>query len=104
MVNVNRCVLLVLVWGTLPIIFLSYRDAQRVQCHIKETEGYPIECCQQILPHSHSSQDFPHHKALLSLFRNHRGCSTKLGWTNNSNMLSNTSMDEVASPTIFLKC
>lgn len=90
--------------GNPTYFFLSYRDAQHVHRHIKETEGYSIECCQQILPHSHSSQDFPHHKALLSLFMNHKGCSTKLGCTNNSNMLSNTSMDEVASPTIFLKC
>lgn len=88
----------------LPIIFVSYRDAQYVHCHIKETEVYPIEYCQQILPHSHSSQDFPHHKALLRLLMNHRGYFIKLGCTNNSNMLSNASMDEVALPTIFLKC
>lgn len=105
-VDGNRCVLLEhnSVCGMLPIILLSYRDAQHANRYIKETEVYPVEYCQQILAHIHSSQAFSHHKALLSLFMNCRGCSTKLGCTNNSNMLYNSSMDEVASPTIFLKC
>lgn len=44
-VDVNRCVLLEhkSVWGTLPIIFLSYRDTQHVNHHIRETEVYPVE-------------------------------------------------------------
>lgn len=84
-VDVNKCAPLKdeSIWGARPFVFLSHGDSQHVHHLIEETEMYCTEHC-----HSHL---FKFHRTQNTV----RGCITKLGDANNSNMLSDTIMDQV---------